>query len=123
MGHVDPHTIKVIPAAAKRFMGAQRYAVVGRILQDPSRFDNKVLRWYQERKMPVTPVRPASDKFDNSKPIEGLKVVEKVVSSASGASGASESASASASSSDIRLDAGRQVATGLIIEHLSRVNA
>lgn len=32
--------------------------------------------------MPVTPVRPASDKFDNSKPIEGLKVVEKVVSRA-----------------------------------------
>lgn len=40
----------------------------------------QVLKWYQERKMPVTPVRPPSDKFDNSKPIEGLKVVEKVVS-------------------------------------------
>jgi hypothetical protein len=80
MVHVDPHTIKIIPATAKRFMGAQRYAVVGRILQDPARFDNKVIRWYQERKMPVSLVRPASDKFDNSKPIEGIKAVEKVVS-------------------------------------------
>ena len=78
MVHVDPHTIKIIPAAAKRFMTAQRYAVVGRVLQDRERFDNKVLRWYQERKMSVSPVRPASDKFDNSKPIEGLKVVENV---------------------------------------------
>lgn len=42
MVHVDPHTIKVIPAAAKRFMGAKNYAVVGRVLSDPSRFDNKV---------------------------------------------------------------------------------
>ncbi len=42
MGHVDPHTIKIIPAAAKRFMGAKRYAVVGRVLQDPAKFDNKV---------------------------------------------------------------------------------
>lgn len=44
MGHVDPHTIKIIPAAAKVFMGAKRYAVVGRVLTDPSRFDNKVGR-------------------------------------------------------------------------------
>lgn len=42
MGHVDPHTIKVIPQAAKLFMGAKRYAVVGRVMTDPSRFDNKV---------------------------------------------------------------------------------
>lgn len=42
MGHVDPHTIKIIPAAAKRFMAAKRYAVVGRVLQDPAKFDNKV---------------------------------------------------------------------------------
>ena len=42
MVHVDPHTIKIIPAAAKRFMTAQRYAVVGRVLQDRERFDNKV---------------------------------------------------------------------------------
>lgn len=57
MGHVDPHTIKIIPAAAKRFMGAQRYAVVGRVLQDPARFDNKVSgsgarrgrRWDEEK--------------------------------------------------------------------------
>lgn len=42
MGHVDPHTIKIIPATAKRFMAAQRYAVVGRVIQDPAKFDNKV---------------------------------------------------------------------------------
>lgn len=30
--------------------------------------------------MDVTPVRPASDRFDNSKPVEGLKVVESPVS-------------------------------------------
>lgn len=42
MGHIDPHAVKVIPAAAKRFMGAQRYAVVGRVIQDPAKFDNKV---------------------------------------------------------------------------------
>ncbi|BEJ17440.1 hypothetical protein CspHIS471_0608410 [Cutaneotrichosporon sp. HIS471] len=76
MGHVDPHTIKIIPAAAKRFMSAPRYAVVGRVLQDPAKFDNKLIRWYQERKMNVTPVRPASDRFDNSKPVEGVQVVE-----------------------------------------------
>lgn len=80
MDHVDPHSITVIPATAKRFMGAQRYAVVGRIMEDRTRFDNQVLWWYQDREMPVVPVRPPSDKFDNSKPIEGLAVVESVVS-------------------------------------------
>jgi hypothetical protein len=81
MVHVDPHTVKVIPAAAKRFMGAARYAVVGRTLNDPAKFDGKVLRWYLDRKMAVSPVRPPSDKYDNSKPVEGLKIIEKVVSS------------------------------------------
>lgn len=42
MVHVDPHTVKIIPQAAKRFMAAPKYAVVGRVLQDPAKFDNKV---------------------------------------------------------------------------------
>lgn len=41
MGHVDPHSIKIIPAAARAFFNANRYAVVGRVISDPARFDNK----------------------------------------------------------------------------------
>ncbi|TXT13261.1 hypothetical protein VHUM_00628 [Vanrija humicola] len=75
MGHVDPHSIKIIPAAARAFFnGANRYAVVGRVISDPSRFDNKVLKWYQERKLPVTPVRN-NPKLPNSELVEGLQAV------------------------------------------------
>lgn len=42
--------------------------------------NSQLIKWYNERKMPLTPVRPASDKFDNSKPVEGLNVVENIVS-------------------------------------------
>ncbi|KAL1408050.1 hypothetical protein Q8F55_004847 [Vanrija albida] len=75
MGHVDPHSIKIIPAAARAFFNANRYAVVGRVISDPSRFDNKVLKWYQERKLPVTPVRN-NPKFPNTELVEGLQAVK-----------------------------------------------
>lgn len=41
--------------------------------------NTQLIKWYQERKLPLTLVRPPSDKFDNSKPVEGLKVVENIV--------------------------------------------
>lgn len=61
-------------------MTASHFAVVGRVLEDPDKFDNKVLRWYLDRGLPVTCVRPKSERYDNSKPVEGVKVVDDVVS-------------------------------------------
>ncbi|ODN74086.1 hypothetical protein L202_07548 [Cryptococcus amylolentus CBS 6039] len=60
-----------ITPAMKRFLSAERYAVIGRVLDDRSRWDNKVLRWYQARNYPVAAVRP--DKPSES--IEGLDVL------------------------------------------------
>ncbi|KAK4685396.1 hypothetical protein P7C73_g4757, partial [Tremellales sp. Uapishka_1] len=58
--------------AMKTFIAADRFAVIGRVLSDRTRFDNKVLRWYQNHELPVTPVRP--DK-ENSEAIESLSVL------------------------------------------------
>ncbi|WVQ73452.1 hypothetical protein IAR50_003024 [Cryptococcus sp. DSM 104548] len=69
----EPEEMGPITPAMKRFLTAERYAVIGRVLDDRSRWDNKasVLRWYQARKYPVTAVRP--DKPSES--IEGLDVL------------------------------------------------
>lgn len=64
MGPVTP--------AMKRFLSAERYAVIGKVLSDRSRWDNKVLRWYQTHKYPVTPVRPDNP---SSEAIEGLGIL------------------------------------------------
>lgn len=68
------------PPNSPLFMTADRFAVVGRVLNDRSRFDNQVLRWYLDRGLKVTGVRPKSDRFDNSELVEGAKVVDDVVS-------------------------------------------
>lgn len=39
------------------FSGATRFAVVG-ASADRNKYGNKVLRWYQDRKMTVTPINP-----------------------------------------------------------------
>ncbi|OWZ50254.1 hypothetical protein J010_06591 [Cryptococcus neoformans] len=64
MGPVTP--------AMKRFLSAERYAVIGKVLSDRSRWDNKVLRWYQTHKYPVIPVRPDNP---SSEAIEGLDIL------------------------------------------------
>lgn len=76
---MDPHSITTVPASAAHFMTARHYAVVGRVLQDPSRFDNRAIKWYAARGMDVLLVRPPG-KFDNSAPVEGHKVLNSVVS-------------------------------------------
>ena len=43
--------------AMERFFTASRFAVVG-ASADRSKFGNKVLRWYLDRQLPVTPVHP-----------------------------------------------------------------
>ncbi|KIR27498.1 hypothetical protein I307_05559 [Cryptococcus deuterogattii 99/473] len=61
-----------ITPAMKRFLSAEQYAVIGKVLSDRSRWDNKVLRWYQIHKYPVIPVRPDNP---SSEPIEGSDVL------------------------------------------------
>ncbi|WWD18815.1 hypothetical protein CI109_103270 [Kwoniella shandongensis] len=63
--------MSAVTPAMKNFFSAQKYAVIGRVLSDRSRFDNKVLRWYQTRDFPVTAVRPDQP----SEEIEGLQVL------------------------------------------------
>ncbi|KAK8858923.1 hypothetical protein IAR55_003154 [Kwoniella newhampshirensis] len=60
-----------VSPAMKSFLSAEKYAVIGRVLSDRSRFDNKVLRWYQARDLPVTAVRPDKP----SEVVEGLTVL------------------------------------------------
>ncbi|ODN93490.1 hypothetical protein L198_05355 [Cryptococcus wingfieldii CBS 7118] len=75
-----------ITPAMKRFLSAERYAVIGRVLDDRSRWDNKASgklrdsvdyllsdleRRYQARNYPVAAVRPDKP----SKSIEGLDVL------------------------------------------------
>ncbi|TXT09603.1 uncharacterized protein COLE_03537 [Cutaneotrichosporon oleaginosum] len=67
-----------IPPHAEHFMSAPRFAVVGRVLEDDSRFDYKVLEWYTDRKLPVTGVRAPRDGYDNKKGVLGQKVVDDV---------------------------------------------
>jgi hypothetical protein len=69
-----------IPAHAEHFMAAPRFAVVGRVLEDDSRYDYKCLEWYKDRGMPVTGVRAPKAGFDNAKGVLGQKVVDDVVS-------------------------------------------
>ncbi|WVO18600.1 hypothetical protein L204_106319 [Cryptococcus depauperatus] len=64
-------TMGPITPAMKHFLSAKRYAVIGRVLNDRTRWDNKVLRWYQQHNFLVTPVRPGHE----SGPIEGLDVL------------------------------------------------
>ncbi|WRT66742.1 uncharacterized protein IL334_003705 [Kwoniella shivajii] len=60
-----------VPDKMKGFLSAERYAVIGRVMSDRSRWDNRILRWYQTRQFPVVGVRP--DKA--SEEIEGLELI------------------------------------------------
>ncbi|KAI9634624.1 CoA-binding protein [Dioszegia hungarica] len=58
--------------AMRHFMHAKEYAVVGKILTDTERFDYKVLKWYQTRNFPVTPIKATATE---SEQIEGLTAI------------------------------------------------
>ncbi|RXK39997.1 hypothetical protein M231_02637 [Tremella mesenterica] len=68
--------------AMKSFILAPRFAVIGRILSDPTRFDNKVLRFYLSHSLPVTPIKPQSSPQTPSQiseeTIEGLSVLSDI---------------------------------------------
>ncbi|KAK0546253.1 hypothetical protein OC846_002689 [Tilletia horrida] len=55
-------------AALKTFFTSEAYAVVG-ASKDPAKFGYKVLKWYENAGLPVTPVHPKESE------IEGLKTV------------------------------------------------
>ncbi|WVR09730.1 hypothetical protein IAU60_006806 [Kwoniella sp. DSM 27419] len=55
--------------AMKHFLTAEKYAVIGRVMSDRSRFDNKVGK---ARDMPVTAVRPGDP---STEPIESQEVL------------------------------------------------
>ncbi|KAI9593401.1 CoA-binding protein [Syncephalis fuscata] len=54
-----------MPHLLKKFMLQKQFAVVGASIAR-EKFGNKVLRWYQERNLPVVPINP------NEQEIEGL---------------------------------------------------
>ncbi|WVF69105.1 hypothetical protein IAT40_003879 [Kwoniella sp. CBS 6097] len=61
-----------VTESMKHFLTAEKFAVIGRVLSDRSRWDNKVLRWYQTREYPVTAVRPNNP---SSELVEGLQLL------------------------------------------------
>ncbi|PWN54293.1 NAD(P)-binding protein [Violaceomyces palustris] len=61
----------MVSKALSEFFSSSRYAVVG-ASNDPSKFGNKVLKWYSSRSLQVTPINPKDDS------IEGIKTVNSV---------------------------------------------
>ncbi|EST07727.1 CoA-binding [Kalmanozyma brasiliensis GHG001] len=53
-----------INTALNAFFGASKYAVVG-ASKDPSKFGNKVLKWYQAQKLDATPIHPKEPEIEN----------------------------------------------------------
>ncbi|WVQ65485.1 uncharacterized protein L199_003661 [Kwoniella botswanensis] len=60
-----------VTESMKYFLKAEKFAVIGRTMNDRSRWDNKILRWYQQRNFPVTAVRPNKP----SEEVEGLSLL------------------------------------------------
>lgn len=60
--------------ALRSFFCAHQYAVVG-ASTDRSKFGNKVLRWYQERQLPVTPVHPTQTRIEGEMAVRSLSDV------------------------------------------------
>ncbi|KAK1925898.1 hypothetical protein DB88DRAFT_217745 [Papiliotrema laurentii] len=61
----------VITPSIKHFLSAEKFAVIGSVITDPTRWDYKVLRWYKDRGLAVTPVRynrPGDQ-------VEGLEII------------------------------------------------
>ncbi|CDS82208.1 uncharacterized protein SPSC_03028 [Sporisorium scitamineum] len=53
-----------INTALNSFFGATQYAVVG-ASKDPSKFGNKVLKWYQAHNFDVTPIHPKESEIES----------------------------------------------------------
>ncbi|SPO21969.1 uncharacterized protein UTRI_01957_B [Ustilago trichophora] len=53
-----------INTALNNFFSASKYAVVG-ASKDPSKFGNKVLKWYQAHNLDVTPIHPKEPEIEN----------------------------------------------------------
>ena len=60
----------------KHFIHAPKFAVIGRILTDPSRFDAKVLSFYTNNHLPVTPVIPSAASSSPASTVNGLAVLD-----------------------------------------------
>ncbi|WWC88287.1 uncharacterized protein L201_003195 [Kwoniella dendrophila CBS 6074] len=58
----------------KHFLQAEKFAVIGRTMNDRSRWDNKILRWYQDRQFPVIAVRPNKP----SEEVEGIQLLTEI---------------------------------------------
>ncbi|WFD35628.1 hypothetical protein MCUN1_002486 [Malassezia cuniculi] len=61
-------------AALAVFFRAAQFAVVG-ANSDRTRWGNKVLRWYQEHNLPVTPVHPRETRIEGLVAVRELKSV------------------------------------------------
>ncbi|WWC62990.1 uncharacterized protein I303_105588 [Kwoniella dejecticola CBS 10117] len=59
----------------KHFLRAEQFAVIGRVMTDRSRWDNKILNWYRDRGLPVLGVRPNKPPADG---IEGLGLLTDI---------------------------------------------
>ncbi|PWZ00491.1 NAD(P)-binding protein [Testicularia cyperi] len=55
-----------VQAALGRFFEASKFAVVG-ASKDPSKFGNKVLKWYQSHSLDITPIHPKEPEIENLK--------------------------------------------------------
>lgn len=53
-----------INTALNGFFGASKFAVVG-ASKDPSKFGNKVLKWYQAHNLDVTPIHPKEPEIES----------------------------------------------------------
>ncbi|KAJ9478164.1 CoA_binding domain-containing protein [Pseudozyma hubeiensis] len=53
-----------INTALNSFFSASKYAVVG-ASKDPSKFGNKVLKWYQTHSLDVTPIHPKEAEIES----------------------------------------------------------
>lgn len=55
-----------INTALNSFFSASKFAVVG-ASKDPSKFGNKVLKWYQAHNLDVTPIHPKEPEIESVK--------------------------------------------------------
>jgi len=60
--------------AVKQFLSFSHFAVVG-ASPDPSKFGNRVLRWYQSHQLAVTPIHPKQDAIEGLKCLKSLSLL------------------------------------------------
>ncbi|KAF9452781.1 NAD(P)-binding protein [Macrolepiota fuliginosa MF-IS2] len=56
----------------KKFLSSPNFAVVG-ASKDPTKFGTKILKWYQERKLKITPVHPKESELEGVTTVKSLK--------------------------------------------------